>query len=283
MSMPPPQHSPGPYGAPQPPQPPNPYGAPQYAPQSSAHPHQQPYPGQPYPPQPFPGQGAWGQPPVGPPRKNRAGLVIGIVAGSLVALGALGFGVRVLTEAGSVASGAGFPEATHRLTVPKTLLDGSYELVEDLSDTQGKEALEGSYDPKVRNPKPVVGQYASRSPKGEGALVISGMYGQFKDPDGARRKMLSGAADAEGATVAVPARDIRPAGSDITLSCQVLTVRQEGVESTLPLCAWADGNTGASVGVITPEIAQQRPGSVDLAKVAETTLKVRAESRRPLG
>lgn len=261
----PPQQSPGPYGHPQHP---NPYGG---------------HPGQPYPPQPYPGQGAWGQPPMGPPRKNRTGMVIGIVAGSLVALGVLGFGVKLLTEAGSVASGTGFPEARYRLTVPKTVVDGKYELVQDLSDTEGKKALKGSYDSKVRNPMPAVGQYTSNSPKGVSALVVSGMYGQFKDPEATRKQMLAGAADAEGASLAAPARDITPAGSDVTLSCQVLVARQGGVDTTLPMCAWADENTGASVGVVTPETAQQKPASIDLAKVAETTLKVRAESRQPIG
>uniref|UniRef100_A0AAU2JK36 Uncharacterized protein n=1 Tax=Streptomyces sp. NBC_00049 TaxID=2903617 RepID=A0AAU2JK36_9ACTN len=278
MSMPP--QPPGPYG---PPQPPNPYGGQQYAPQSPPHPHQAPYPGQPYPPQAYPGQGGWGGPPMAPPRKNRTGLVIGIVVGSLVVLGSLGYGVNLLTEAGSVASGAGFPEARYRLTVPKTLLAGKYELVQDLSDTQGKKALDGTYDSKIRNPKPAVGQYTSESAKGTSALVISGMYGQFKDPEGARRKMLAGAEDADGATLAVPARDITPAGSDVTLSCQVLISKQGGAETTLPMCAWADENTGASVGLLTPEIALQKPSSVDLAKVAETTLKVRAEARQPIG
>uniref|UniRef100_UPI002F9113F3 hypothetical protein n=1 Tax=Streptomyces sp. NBC_01001 TaxID=2903713 RepID=UPI002F9113F3 len=271
---------PGPYGSSQPP---NPYGGQLHAPQSSPHPYQQQYPGHPYPPQQYPGQGVWGQPPTGSPRKKRTGMVIGIVAGSFVVLGVLGFGVRLLAGAGSLASGSGFPEARYRLTVPKTMLDGKYELVQDLSDTEGKKALKGSYDSKIRNPKPVVGQYNSNSPKGQGALVFSGMYGQFKDPEGARRKMLGGAADAEGATLAVPAREITPPGSGITLSCQVLTMRQGGAESTLPMCAWADENTGASVGVVTPEIVGQKPGSVDLAKVAETTLKVRAESRQPIG
>lgn len=277
MSMaPPPQQSPGPYGAPQSPQQ---YGGQHHAPPSPP----QPYPGQPYPPQPYPSQGAWGQPPMGPPRKKRTGMVIGIVAGSLVALGALGFGVNLLTEAGSVTSGAGFPDARYRLTVPQTLLDGKYELAQDLSDTEGKKALKGSYDSKIRNPKPVVGQYTSDVASGGSALLISGMYGQFKDPEGARKKMLSGAEDAEGASLAVPARDITPTGSDITLSCQVLTMRNGGVESSLPMCAWADDNTAASVAVLTPETAQQKPGSVDLAKVAETTLTVRAEARQPIG
>ncbi|MCI4085530.1 hypothetical protein MRQ86_35580 [Streptomyces sp. MMS21 TC-5] len=265
MSTPPPQQHPSPYGPPQPP-------------------HQQPYPGQsypgqPYPPQPYPGQGAWGQPPMGPPqRKNRTGMVIGIVAASLVVLGVLGFGASLLAGA----TGA-FPEATHRLTVPKTLLDGKYQLDQDLSATAGQEALKGTYDSKIRDPKPAVGQYTATSPKGTGALVISGMYGRFKDPASARRKMLEGAEGAEGAKVAVPARDITPLGSDVTVSCQVLSVQQGGAEGSLPICAWADGNTGASVGFVTPETTQQKPNSVDLAAFAEATLKVRAEARQPIG
>ncbi|MFD6228695.1 hypothetical protein ACFWFZ_17685 [Streptomyces sp. NPDC060232] len=275
MSTPPPQQHPGPYGSPRPapqqPYPGQPYPGQPYPGQS--------YPSQPYPPQSYSGQGAWGQPPMGPPqRRNRTGMVIGIAVGSLVVLGVLGFAVNLLTGAAG-----GFPEATHRLTVPKTLLDGEYQLDQDLSATAGEEALKGTYDSRIRDPKPVVGQYTSKSPQGTGALVISGMYGRFKDPASARKKMLEGAEDSEGATVAVPARDITPVGSDITLSCQVLTVQQGGAEGSLPMCAWADANTGASVGFVTPETAQQKPASVDLATFAEATLKVRAESRQPIG
>ncbi|MFG2989687.1 hypothetical protein ACGFZK_10440 [Streptomyces sp. NPDC048257] len=261
MSMPPPQQPPGPYG---PPQPPNPYGA-------------QPYAAQPAHQQPYPAQAAWGQHPMGtPPRKRRTGMVIGIVAASLVALGVVGVLV-------SVAGGSGFPEARYRLIVPKTVVDGKYELVQDLSATEGKKALKGSYDSKIRNPEPVVGQYTSTSSKGASALVFSGMYGQFKDPASARRKMLDGAADSEGAFLAVPARDVTPTGSGITLSCEVLTMTQGSAQSSLPICAWADENTGASVGFVTPETAQQKPEAVDLVKIAEATLKVRAESRQPIG
>ncbi|MFB7170826.1 hypothetical protein ACFCYM_08380 [Streptomyces sp. NPDC056254] len=275
MSTPPPQQHPGPYGPPQPahqqPSPAQPYPAQPYS--------GQPHPGQPYPGQPCPGQGAWGRPPMGPPqRKNRTGLVVGIAVGSLVVLGVLGFAANLLTG-----SAGGFPEATHRLTVPKTLLDGKYQLDQDLSATAGEEALKGTYDSKIRDPKPVVGQYSSQSPQGTGALVLSGMYGRFKDPAGARRKMLKGAGEPDGATVAVPARDITPVGSDITLSCQVLTMKQGAAEGSLPMCAWADANTGASVGFVTPETAQQKPASVDLAAFAAATLKVRSESRQPIG
>ncbi|MFC9587979.1 hypothetical protein ACFVJ8_34825 [Streptomyces yangpuensis] len=40
---------------------------------------------------------------------------------------------------------------------------------------------------------------------------------------------------------------------------------------------------GASVGFVTPETAQQQPASIDLAKFAEATLKVRTEARQPIG
>ncbi|MGX1881254.1 hypothetical protein [Streptomyces sp. NPDC055287] len=283
MTMPPPQQPPGPYG---PPQPPNPYGQqyPQQAPQSQQFPQQQPYPGQPYPPQQHPGQGAWGQPPMGPPPpKKRTGMVIGIVAASVVGLAAVGFAVSLVSEAGSVASGAGFPKAEYKLTVPQTMLDGDFKLAQDLSQTKGKEALAGTYDSKVRNPRPAVGQYTSGSPTELSVLVISGMYGQFKDPESAREKMMAGAEDGQGASLAVPAKDITPAGSGITVTCQVLTSTQNGSTVTMPMCAWADENTGASVAVVTPETSKQDPESVDLGKVAETTLKVREEARQPIG
>ncbi|UQX04409.1 hypothetical protein [Streptomyces sp. RerS4] len=296
MSTPPPPPGPaGPYGSPQPPQYPQPYGAQPYAGPQPPYAAAPPHPGRPYPQQqPYPGHGQWGQPPMGqppmgqppmgpPPRGNRTGLVVGIVVGLVVVLGVVGFLVIRLAAAGSTVSGAGFPAATHRLTVPQTLLDGKFQLVEDLSQTQGAAALKGTYDPKVRNPKPAVGQYTSGPPTEASALVISGMYGQFKDPASARRKMAAGATDADGATLAVPARDVTPPGSDITLTCQVLTSKQNGITATLPMCAWADGNTAASVAVVTPETTLQPPASVNLVKIAETTLKVRTETRQPLG
>ncbi|MFD0266217.1 hypothetical protein ACFVGY_06425 [Streptomyces sp. NPDC127106] len=272
MSMPPPQQSPGPgpYG---PPQSPHPYGGPHYAPQS----FQPQYPAQ---PQPHPGQAAWGQPPVGPPqRTSRPWMVFGIIAASIAAASV----IKVATDVSSRTSGVGFPKAEYRLTVPKTLVGGTFELAQDLSQSQGEEGLKGTYSSKVRNPRPAVGQYTSGDPARSSVLVLSGMYGQFKDPAEARRKTLAGAADAEGATLAVPARDVTPTGSGITLSCQVLTYQDGGATSTLPMCAWGDENTSAGVALATPETARQAPGSVDLDKLAEITLKVRAEARQPIG
>ena len=262
------------------PQQPGPYGAPaQGAPQGV--PPQYPGPG--------PAQGGWGQPqpqpPFGhpaPPPKKKTGLILGIVGGILV-LGVLivvglGFLGRSLFE-GAAGSSSSFPEATHKLIVPKTLLDGEFKLLTDSSETEGKE-VEDTMDPTVRDAEAAIAQYEG---KDSAVLVVSGFHGRLKDPAGTRALILKGAADDPNTTIAVPARDFTPAGNDITISCQVTRSKDGGVTSTLPMCAWGDPNTASFVAVVTAETALMAPEKVDLAEIAETAAKVRAEMRKPIG
>ncbi|MEU0007778.1 hypothetical protein ABZ079_26705 [Streptomyces sp. NPDC006314] len=266
--MPPPQHPnqpQPPYGQ-QPPQAaPGPYGSP--------YPQQQPYPPQaPHPQQPYP---AWGTPPMAPPpKKRRVGLVLGIVGGVIAA------GVAVLILIGTLAE-SGFPEAENKLTLPKTLVDGKYELGQDLSGSEGQKIeseADGAWDAKDIHG--VVGSYTLGGDENKGTLVISGMYGRFKNTKAARRNMMKGAAEGDGATVAVPAKDF---DLDVTISCQVLTQNQLGTKITLPMCAWADGNTGATVAEVTTEGVSQDPSEVDLEALARQTLKIRSETVKPIG
>ncbi|MGW6584886.1 hypothetical protein [Streptomyces sp. MCL20-2] len=277
-----PPHPPqGPYG---PPHPQNPYGGPPpVAP--GAVPHQQPYG---YPQQPPPQQGGWGQPgppgaggdrpPQGPqpPRRKRTGLIVGIAVGAVVAAGGIAYGVSQLV---GKTTDAAFPEAEYELVLQQKVLDGEFTLAQDLSSSEGKK-IEEMYDPTVRDAKAVVGQYSSA--KG-GALVISGMHGRFTEPDAMTGKMMEGGAEGQGATVAVPPKEFTPAGHDITLKCQVLQSNQNGVRANIPMCAWADGNTGASVGIIRPETALKDPTAIDLEAAALETAEVREEIRRPIG
>ncbi|MFF1346194.1 hypothetical protein ACFVZJ_09355 [Streptomyces sp. NPDC058322] len=296
MSMP-PQPPQGPYGPPQPqgpygpPQPQGPYGPPQSQPQHGPYPQQPSY-GPPQ--QQVPPQGAWGQPGVPgqpgfpgqpgwpgaqPPKKKRTGLVVGITVAVLAVVGGLGYTAFKVMDIGKSVAGSGFPPAEYRLTAEQKLLDGEFTLASDMSRDKGKE-IENTYDPSIRNPKAVVAQYTSS--KG-GALVLSGMWGQLKSPEFARRKMLSGAAEADGATLAVPARKFTPDGYGITVECQVLQQKTNGTTTSFPMCAWGDGNTGAMVAVITPETAVKAPDSIDLTQLAADTAKVRSESRKPIG
>ncbi|GAB1337816.1 hypothetical protein ACE1SV_44060 [Streptomyces sp. E-15] len=283
MSMPPPPQYPQPqppYGS-QPPQPPYghqppqpPYDQQPPGPYGSPYPQQQPYPAQPHPPQPYPG---WGVPPVAPPpRKRRVGLVLGIVGGVVAVV------VVLLVVLGTLAE-SGFPAAEHRLTLPHKLVDGRFELVRDLSAAQGRkieDEADGAWDAK--DTVGVVGQYAVGGDDTKGVLVLSGMYGRFRNTDAARRNMLKGAAEADGVTLAVPRRDF-PQDGGPTISCEVLTQKSAGVTMTYPVCAWTDGNTGAAVASMTSATARQDPSEVDLRFYARLTLQVRAETVRPIG
>ncbi|CAM5708831.1 hypothetical protein [Streptomyces aurantiogriseus] len=214
-----------------------------------------------------------------PPKKRRIGLVLGIVGGvvgvvvaAVVALAVIGAGVE-----------SNFPEAEYQLTLPKTLLDGRYELTDDLSDTEGQkieEEMDGAWDAKVTDS--TVGQYALGGDENEGALLVSGMYGRFQNTDEGRDSMLKGVGEADGLTVAVQPKDFRPGGSDVTVTCEVVTQKELGTTLTYPVCAWADGNTAAVVAEITAETVTQSPSDVDLEAAAETTLKVRSETRKAL-
>ncbi|MEE1757225.1 hypothetical protein [Streptomyces sp. SP18CS02] len=277
------QPPPGPY----PPgsQPPGPYGSPQPGYPQAGYPRS----GQPgyHPPQ-YPGGGAgpgpyggWGQPPLGPPpKKKRTGLVIGIVAGSLALVAVLAWAGKQGLDAASGAGGS-FPAAEFRLTTPKTLLSGEYKLLTDTSEEDRKEVEEeGRKDPSIRDAKAVIAQYEG---KGGSVLVVSGFHGRLKDPDGTRRAILDGASTGEGTTLVVPPKDFEPAGAGVKVSCQVTRSQDAGTTSTLPMCAWGDGNTASFVAIVTPEIAEQKPEEVDLAALADSTAKVRAEMRAPIG
>lgn len=259
------QPPPGPYGQ-QPPTLQGPYGEQPPAPQGPYAPHpQQPY--------------GWDAPPVvPPPKKRRVGLVLGIVGGAAGVVVAM---VVALALIGGKAE-SGFPEARFQLTLPKTLVDGRFELAQDLSDSEGQQVedeADGAWDAKISDA--VVGQYSLGGDQTKGVLVLSGMYGRFKNTDEARASILRGAAEAEGVTVAVGPKDFTQDGSP-TVSCQVLTQEKLGATMTYPMCAWTDGNTGATVAQTTAETAAQDPSDVKLDFYAKLTLQIRFETVKPI-
>lgn len=274
---------------PQQPQPQYPYGqqSPQQGPYGQPYPQQPPHgqPQGPYGLQPAPPYGAppYGQPhpvawPPPPPPKNNGvkialavvGGVVGLIVVAVVGLGVIGF-----------KSEQSFPEAEYRLTLPETLLDGEYQLDQNLSESEGQELekeAEGAWD--ARDIKAVIGQYGSGDDVS--VLAVSGMYGRFKNADDARERMLDGAAESDGATVVVQPEDFTPSGSDTTLTCQVGVMEEAGTEATVPMCSWADGNTGAIVLEITADSLTQKPSDVDLEAFAERVHQVRSEVRQPI-
>ncbi|MFC9427804.1 hypothetical protein [Streptomyces sp. NPDC056987] len=268
MSMPPPPHqSPGPYG---PPQQPNPY---------AAHPYPPGYYQQ--PPPPYAGQAPWGQfPPGPPPRKNRPGLILGIVAASVGGLLVLSY----LGNRGS-ASSDDFAAAEYRLTAPKTLLNSSYELVKDGSaDSNDRLKRDGYGDgPDVLNVRGILGSYTGSATDAQSGLALVGMYGQFKNPEKEREGLLRGMRQADGMSEPNPSRVITPEGAGIDLECTVLLSDDDDGTSTVPVCAWGDENTVGYVAFFTPEDSAQDADSVDLDATARNVQEIRDEVRQRIG
>ncbi|MET9515547.1 hypothetical protein [Streptomyces sp. NPDC002994] len=271
-----PQPGPGPYGQPQQP---GPYGGYPY-PQQQQH---QPFPGQPYGQQPQPHPGGWGGPPPMPPKKSNNALIVTL---SIIGLVVFAVVARVAVNAASRGEGpaSSYPDAEYRLTLPKTLLGGTYTLAEDLSNSAPQESS-GSWDKSdMKNWTGVAAQYTGKGGVESGeVLTLSGFYGQIRHPEDARASLLRGASQGENVTLAVPAEEITPAGADMSLSCQVMTSDQAGTKATVPMCAWADDNTSAVVAQVGKDTVSQAPEEVDLEKVAARVLEVRDEMRRPLG
>ncbi|MDX3386737.1 hypothetical protein PV682_35640 [Streptomyces niveiscabiei] len=291
MSTPPPPQGPygpqqpNPYGQ-QPPAAPGPYGQPAYG-TPYGQPQQTPYPGTPYPGTPYgqqPGTPPYGQQPWGapgsmppPPRRRRTGIVLGIIGSVLVLLA-----VAVVSLIVVGGSDKGFPQAKYQLTLPKTLLDGKYRFAQDMSGTLGRQIERESGAWNARDVKAKVGQYDAGGDQTKGSLVISGMYGRFKDTAASRAAMMKGVGEADNATVVVRPQDFDLPGADTTITCEVVAQEQLGTKLTYPVCAWVDGNTGATVAEVSPQTLTQKAEDIDMEAAAKTTLKVREEARQPL-
>ncbi|MBE4739799.1 hypothetical protein [Streptomyces caniscabiei] len=211
-----------------------------------------------------------------PQKKSRTGVVLGAVGGVMALLIVAWLVVMVA----KVGADGDFPEARYRLTLSKALLGGEYQLEQDFSGSpqdsfvQHAESALGGRDVRA-----AVASY--RPVDRGGRLNVSGVYGRFKDTADARNTMLKDAADLEGMSVARAPEDFRPSGSDVTITCQVVAKEDLNMRVVKPLCAW-NGNTGALIGEIDPAVPSKNARDVDLASLAERTLRMRAELRRPI-
>jgi hypothetical protein len=175
---------------------------------------------------------------------------------------------------------SGYPRAESALTVPGTLLDGRFELSKDDSPTLGRKLEEGwrfSWDAKAVHGVVVV----YRRDGGGGDLVVTGMYGRFRNTAGIRAHVLADNDSGNSSVkVLVPPKDVTPSGSRIGVSCEVVKRSwPDGAALTYPVCAWADGNTWARVADMTRQTAL----NVDLKTAAATTLRIRSEMVKRIG
>ncbi|WJY38723.1 hypothetical protein QT196_16315 [Streptomyces sp. P9-2B-2] len=244
-----PQPGPAPYGQPAP------YGMPQQAPQ-------------------FGYGGGPGMPPPIPPKRNKAGAIIAVVAGVLV-IGTLA-GVGVFRGGGS-SSGASDSGPRYRITVPQTLAGGEYKLAKDISQQAGRAVP--SDGANEHNVKTAGGQYSS----GTKSLVMLGLYGVIDDPETTVDHTIRGMTRDGKTEVAVTDSEFTPSGGGGSLTCGVDERTEMGQKVTLPFCVWADSSTSGSVAQTDASELSKDPYSVDLQEFADKVGKIRSEVRKPVG
>ncbi|MDH2392745.1 hypothetical protein QCN29_28985 [Streptomyces sp. HNM0663] len=179
---------------------------------------------------------------------------------------------------------ASFPPVKYRLAIPRTLLDGEYMLIEDNSqETDAEIGRSGSgIHPEARNVKAAAGSYNGTSKVSHSGLVVTGMYGQFKNPEQQRYGLMDGLRKAEGMSEPKPPQHITPQGSEVDFECTVMMSEDPEGTATIPVCAWGDDNTAAYVAFVTPASAEQHPESVDLDQIAQKVLEIRRDMRQQI-
>ncbi|MFF4805510.1 hypothetical protein ACFY1U_45220 [Streptomyces sp. NPDC001351] len=219
----------------------------------------------------------WGTAPPAPPEKSRVGLIAAIIGGVflliivvlLVALVVIGKRVE-----------NSYPRAEFSLTVPRTLLDGRFKLTKDDSPTMGgtlQRSWRHSWDAEAVHGVAAVYQPNSIE---RGDLVVTGMYGRFKNTDEVRSRVLADNGSKNSRVkVLTPPEDDTPSGSRIKISCEAVTrTWADGATLSYPVCAWADGNTWARVADMTLLAST----NLDLKATARSTLQIRSEMVKPI-
>ncbi|MCX5204134.1 serine/threonine protein kinase [Streptomyces sp. NBC_00237] len=187
------------------------------------------------------------------PERQRPGLRIAKIAAVVIAVGGAGYGAYELSD-------ASFPEATHELTAPVSLLGGVYE-------HDGTSPLTPNDQPNTlteRNVKHFSVQYkgTAKAPTFE-TVHLYGSTGLFKSasPDSLIDAMTVTGSEVVQAGLST----IRVPGSDVDIRC----VTVDG--STV--CGWGDANT---------EVAIEFTPSAPLDLAAAETSKIRDDIRKPI-
>lgn len=177
------------------------------------------------------------------------------------------------TRASPTPSASGGPESTYKVVLPKSLESGKYTLEKDLSASTDEQVPDSGSG--ARGVKPATGRYVTTGRTAE--LVVTGLNGTFASPEYAKNSFFRGLESNDNAEVGVPRRDITPAGSDTTLTCEVVLKHQGGQKLVMPMCAWADTTTLVAVVENTLATVGKDPSSIDLEAFAARVAGMRKE------
>ncbi|MDX3532826.1 hypothetical protein PV721_00225 [Streptomyces sp. MB09-01] len=286
---------PGPYG--QQPPPPGPYGQP--APQPGyGYPQQPGVPPQGYPQQqPTPAYGYPQQAPYGgqPPKKSKAGVIIGVVVAVAVVAGAGWY----FTQGDGAGSAIAADTKGYKLAYPASV--DSYQKAPDASGAPSADAPvtgEGKARAEalgVKNPHNATVKYQiGKDGKGK-QLAANGLWGDISDPEKAIDGYYAGIGHNNNETekfgfkyelVGSP-KEFTPAGfKGAVMKCaNIKMISTKPGASTgpkdveVPSCAWSDHSTLVGINAVDPAAAVLGGSSGTLDEVAALTAKLYNTSR----
>ncbi|WP_231905040.1 MULTISPECIES: hypothetical protein [Streptomycetaceae] len=197
----------------------------------------------------------------------------GTVVAAAVVVGVVSYGER--GEARREVAEQG-PDPQYKLTVPRTLLDGTYVRARDLSGPLAEQAGAKGIDMQSRTA--AGGEYVTAAGTDRKALLVTGLSGRTADPVHDRDELLSGASNAQATTLSIAAKEFTPADSSERVACEVLSTTRGSQVVSFPICGWGDNGTVATV-MQTGSATTGSPDSVDLQACANLTSRVRAQVR----
>ncbi|WP_223831059.1 serine/threonine-protein kinase [Streptomyces venezuelae] len=198
-----------------------------------------------------------------PVGKTSAGKMAAMVAGALIVLAGTGYGIYVSGDVGGPGS---YPQATHELVIPESIVDGAYgrnienrlppDPQEDGSGQKGSTHYSADYTVT-----------SSGSEKGVPfrTVEVYGSSGRYTHPEADRDSLIRAMTVTGRESVGDPPRVIRPPGSDVDIRCTTVDSRT--------VCGWGDDNT-------TVAVAFEPTSTLEVA--AAETRKIRDEIRRPI-
>ncbi|MEU5898118.1 hypothetical protein [Streptomyces venezuelae] len=303
-----PPQQPGPYGG-QPPQQPGPYGSP-YGQPPQQPPQQQPQPGYGYPQQPPPQQGGYSQPqqpgpygqtPYPEPLQGGAGGAggggkkkTGLVIGAIAVVAALGVGAYFVLG-GDNGSASVEDDGAHKLVPPASV--GKYKKSD--KGGGGDDGPLGSDDKKaaaeigIKNPQSVAAAYEfGEAFKGK-QISFHGMYGEIEDPEkaidggfakadeNAKKESAEKEGDSDEAFELVGSPEsVEPDGLDnAIMKCQNGSISDDGKETKVPICIWADHSTYGIVFGMDVEAMIKGDGGMATDEVSSFAADLRKAAR----
>jgi hypothetical protein len=211
--------------------------------------------------------------------KRKAGIFIGSIAVLAV------IGMSVFFTIGGSGDSHIADDGAHKLSAPRTILDGRYKRVSAQSDSLTENEIKEFESWGVHDPRDVTAVYTTESGITTIAVTVSGFYGTIDDPERAVDAMYAklkaqSEKDSGHGKLVGSLKEFKPSDFENgIMKCQQ-TETIDVVTKTYAFCIWGDHSTLSYVTSYDPvSLGAVSWNSTSLEDAADLTAKVRKDVR----